>query len=106
MLIFFVLVTVIVQVGFLVVARNGAATALDAAVRGAALDVERAEETEARLERDIRATVPGVTNLAVSIEVDPSRVHGQVHFDWIPPGPDFIPVSVSVDRFAAVVVPP
>ena len=106
MLVFFVLVTIIVQVGFLVVARNGAATALDAAVRGAAIDAQQAEQAQVRLERDIRATIPGVDNLIVSIDLNGDHVRGRVRFDWIPPGPDVVPVTVSVERSAVVVVPP
>ena len=106
MLVFFVLMTVIVQIGFLVVARNATSVAVQGAVRAASVSVADIEAIEQRLERDLAATVPGAHDALVSVTLDGHTVRGEVSFDWLPPGPDLVPVRIVVSRAIPVVVPP
>jgi hypothetical protein len=106
MVVFFILLMLVVQVAFLVIARNAAATAVDASVRRVAIAPSSIEEEHNRLVRDVRATVPGTADLQVVLEQDGRVVHGTLSFDWNPPGPDLLPVSITVERRVPVVVPP
>jgi len=106
MLVFFVLLTVIVQVGFLVVARTATATAVEAAIRDVALEPDSLGAAEVRLHRDLLATVPGVEMAEVSVTSDGQVISGSVEFDWVPPGPDFVPIRIVVHRSGTVAVPP
>ena len=106
MVVFFILLMLVVQVAFLVVARNATATAVDASVRRVATSPANLAEERVRLTRDVHATVPGVTDLHVVLEREGLVVRGGVSFDWQPPGPDLLPVSVTVERQANVVVAP
>jgi hypothetical protein len=105
-LVFFILLTVVVQVGFLVIARSAASAAVQGAVRAASVDVTESVAIEERLSRDLAATVPGADNAVVSVTTDGRTVKGVVAFDWLPPGPDLIPVRIVVIRNMPVVVPP
>ena len=106
MVVFFILLLSVVQIAFLVIARNAAATAIEASVRRVAIAPNSIDEELVRLTRDVRATVPGTTDLVVLLEQHGLVVHGSLSFDWQPPGPDLLPVTVTVDRRARVVVPP
>lgn len=105
-LVFFILLTVVVQVGFLVVARSAASAAVQGAIRSASVDVSDSTAIEERLARDVAATVPGAENAVVSVTTDGHTVLGVVEFDWVPPGPDLVPVRIVVTRNMPVVVPP
>jgi hypothetical protein len=106
MVVFFILLMLVVQIAFLVIARNAAATAVDASVRRAAIAPDTLAEERTRLARDVLATVPGTADLQILLEADGAMVHGSLSFDWQPPGPDLLPVTISVDRRAPIVVPP
>lgn len=106
MLVFFILLTVIVQIGFLVVARTAAGVALEAAVRDSSVAPESLETVRARLARNLTATVPGAEDADIALASDGFVVEGTIAFDWAPPGPDLVPIRISVTRSAAVVVPP
>lgn len=106
MVVFFVLLTLVVQIGFYVVARNAAAVAVDGAVRDAARDPAAIRVVQQRLERDLAATVPGGLDAAVDVTATGTLVRGVVSFEWAPPGPDLVPITVTVSRSAPVGVPP
>lgn len=104
--VFFVLLALVVQVGFLILARSAAATSLEASLRRAVV-LELDDETLIeRIERDVAAVVPGVSNLVVEVQSSDAVVVASVSFRWVPPGPDFAPVTVVIERSAARVVPP
>ncbi|MCZ7533350.1 MAG: hypothetical protein M5U23_08100 [Acidimicrobiia bacterium] len=105
MLVFFVVLTLIVQIGFLVVVRGAASAAVEGAVRRAGTSGDLAVVQE-RLGRDLRATVPGTMDAEVSVTSDGRLTKGSVSFDWAPPGPNLIPIRISITRTAPVVVPP
>jgi len=99
-------VTLIVQLGFLVLARNVAATSVEAALRRAVSADLSEEIVEDGLARDVRAIVPGANDVLVDVEIDATMVVAQVRFRWIPPGPDFVPMTMSIERSIVRVVPP
>jgi len=98
--------TLIVQLGFLVLARNIAATSVEAALRKAVVNETAQGAVQAGLERDVRAVVPGATEIVVDISSDPVVMSALVRFKWVPPGPDLVPIMVSIERSVTRVVPP
>jgi Flp pilus assembly protein TadG len=104
--VFFLLIAVIVQLGFLVIARSAVSASMEAAARRAALpdsDVPREEE---RLGAEIKAVVPGIKIVDTSIERSIQDVTVRATFEWTPPGPDLIPIQFTLERSHASVVPP
>lgn len=106
MLVFFVLLTLIVQIGFLVVARTSAGVALEAAVRQGSVAPGDLSLVRTRLGRDLAATIPGADAADIAVTTDGATVTGTVSFDWRPPGPDLLPIRISVTRQAPVAIPP
>jgi hypothetical protein len=98
--------TLIVQLGFLVLARNIAATSVDAALRKAVASDMAEFVVRSGLERDVRAVVPGATEISVDVTSSQTAMIALVRFRWVPPGPDLVPVTVSIERSIARVVPP
>jgi hypothetical protein len=98
--------TLIVQLGFLVLARNIAATSVDAALRKAVASDMAEIVVRSGLERDVRAVVPGATEISVDVTTSQTAIMALVRFRWVPPGPDVVPVTVSIERSIARVVPP
>jgi hypothetical protein len=98
--------TLIVQLGFLVLARNIAATSVDAALRKAVASDMAEVVVRSGLERDVRAVVPGATEISVDVTTSQTAIMALVRFRWVPPGPDLLPVTVSIERSIARVVPP
>jgi hypothetical protein len=98
--------TLIVQLGFLVMARNIAATSVDAALRKAVASDMAETVVRSGLERDVRAVVPGATEISVEVTSSRTAMAALVRFRWVPPGPDLVPIIVSIERSIARVVPP
>ncbi|MDK1018020.1 MAG: hypothetical protein QGD89_01265 [Actinomycetota bacterium] len=96
----------IVQIGFLILARSAAATSLEAALRRAVVAETEVAVVQSALSRDVLAVVPGAEDLTVAVTGDETSLRGVVTFRWVPPGPDFIPVTVSIERSVVRVVPP
>lgn len=97
---------IIVQLGFLVLARNAAAISVDAALRKTAATDGSAESLEVSLVRDVRALVPGATAVSVEASRTDRSMQAVLRFQWVPPGPDLVPVTVSIERSVVLVVPP
>ncbi len=104
--VFFILVMLIVQIGFLILARSAAGTTIEAALRRAAVTDVHLDIIREGLVRDLYAVVPGVQGLSVDVTGDGVVTHAVVQFRWLPPGPDLLPVTVSVERSVLRVVPP
>lgn len=104
--VFFLLLLLIVQLGFLVLARNVAATSLDAALRRAVATDLGERTVEQGLERDVVAVVPGASDVRVDIVVEGNVMSAEVRFRWLPPGPDLVPVNVRIERSIVTTVPP
>lgn len=106
MAVFFLLVAVVVQLGFLVIARTAVGASLDAAARrSAAVDTDTPAQRD-RMLREITAVAPGIDVLETKVVRSSTEVTVTAVFDWTPPGPDLLPVRVSISRSHAVVVPP
>lgn len=103
---FFVLLALVVQIGFLILARSAAATSLEASLRRSVVIGLDPGTLAERIERDVLAVVPGVREVVVEVNITEVDVSAVVRFRWVPPGPDFVPVTISISRSAAAVVPP
>lgn len=104
--VFFLLMLLIVQLGFLVLARNVAATSVDAALRRAVAADLGEGSVRLGLERDVLAVVPGASDVRVGIVVEGNVMRAEVDFRWLPPGPDLVPVNVLIERSIVRTVPP
>lgn len=104
--VFFVLLALIVQIGFLVLARSAAATSVEASLRRAVtVDLDMGTAAS-RIERDVTSVVPGAQEIDVQVTHDSQALRAVVSFRWVPPGPDLVPVTVTIERSVARVVPP
>ena len=105
MVVFFVLLLLVVQSGFLVVSRSLVGASVDAAVRRLATDPAPAGIGE-RLVDEIAATVPGVVVESLESERTDLVARVTVRYRWTPPGPDLMPITMTIERRQAVVVTP
>lgn len=105
MVVFFVVLVLVVQSGFLVVSRSLVGASVDAAVRRLATD-PAAVAIDERLAEEIAATVPGA--VVESLESDRTDLVARVlvRYRWTPPGPDLVPITMTIERRQAVVVAP
>ena len=102
----FLLIAIVTQVAFVVVARDTAQTAVTAAARRAGrpdadLGVERA-----RLAEELARVVPGAAGVTTSLEATATAVTARASIQWSPPGPDLIPITLHATATAPMVVPP
>ncbi|MGB5564757.1 MAG: hypothetical protein WBN93_00335, partial [Acidimicrobiia bacterium] len=102
----FLLIAIVTQVAFVVVARDTAQTAVTAAARrsgrpGADLTVERV-----RLAEELTRVVPGAVGVTTSLDSDATAVTASASIQWSPPGPDLIPITLKATATAPMVVPP
>jgi hypothetical protein len=102
----FLLLTLLVQVGAAVAAREAAQSAVAATARRAALPGADAGTERSRLVGMLASTIPGARDVEVSVTRDDSTVTAGAGFRWIPPGPDWTPVEIHVDARVPLVVPP
>lgn len=105
MVVFFGLLLLVVQIGFLVGSRMLTVSAVEAAARRLATSADATGE-RARLVDEIRRSVPGVAIVDAAAEVRPHQVEVAVSVDWTPPGPDLLPVQFEVRATRLRVVPP
>jgi Flp pilus assembly protein TadG len=104
--VFFLLVAVVVQLGFLVIARSAVSASMEAAARRAAVPESDVAAEEARLGTEIRTVVPGIEVVDTSIVRSDRDVTVRATFAWTPPGPDLVPIQFTLERSHAAVVPP
>jgi len=104
--VFFLLIAVIVQLGFLVIARSAVSASMEAAARRASVPDSDASAEQSRLGAEIKAVVPGIEIVNTDIERTPEDVTVRATFEWTPPGPDLIPIQFTLERSHAMVVPP
>ncbi len=79
---------------------------MSAAARRAARPGALVEAEEERLIADLATALPGATGVKVSIEMRPKRALATARFRWLPPGPDWLPLTIAVQGSAPRVVPP
>ena len=102
----FLLLALIVQVAFVVVARNAAEAAVAASARRAARPGTDLGQEQASLAAVLAATVPGAHDLRVAVTSDGEQGRAEARFAWDPPGPDWLPIRIAVDAEVPVVAPP
>jgi hypothetical protein len=103
---FFVLLVLVVQIAMLAVARTTVEASVDGAARRATVDPGAAIEIEERLRTEIGTAVPGADVLDVVVEQDGDEISVVASIRWRPPGPDVLPVRMTVSRSRPIVVPP
>jgi len=106
MAVFFMLLVIIVQLAFVLVAREVAETAVDAAARRAARPAADLVQVEERLRAELERVVPGAEGVEATVRLVAEDVEVQATITWAPPGPDLIPVVIHVESTAAISVPP
>ena len=104
--VFFVLLALIVQIGFLILSRSTAASTVESGLRRAVAGDLDPGTVENRIERDLLLVVPGAEGVNVDVTSGRETIHALVRYRWIPPGPDLLPVTVSIERSAVRAVPP
>jgi Flp pilus assembly protein TadG len=104
--VFFLLIAVVVQLGFLVIARSAVSASMEAAARRAAIPESDVPAERARLGKEIQTVVPGIKIVDTSIKRSFEDVTVRATFEWTPPGPDLIPIQFTLERSHANVVPP
>ncbi len=106
MAVVFLLLVVIVQAAFLVVARGVSQSAVDAAARRAARPAADLEVVAERLTAELASVVPGAHGVDVRVQAGAGGVDVGAAIDWAPPGPDLVPVVIRVEATALLGVPP
>ena len=102
----FLLIVIITQVAFVVVARDTAQTAVSAAARRAGRPGGDLGAETVRLESELVRIVPGASNVEAVIVSDGVGVTARAAIRWLPPGPDLIPITINAASTAPMVVPP
>ena len=102
----FLLLAVLAQAGFGLVARATAETGAAAVARRAALPGADPRAAERNLAGLIAATVPGATDVETGAVLEEDRVVVTASFSWDPPGPRWLSVRFTVRRSAPLVVAP
>jgi hypothetical protein len=106
MAVFFLLLMLVVQIGFAVTARSMVAASVEAATRRLAWAPDNSVAEMDRLTTEISATVPGADIVDTRIQADASNVTVEVRYRWLPPGPDLMPIEVVVTRTRTLAIPP
>ena len=106
MAVLFLLLVVIAQAAFLVVARDTTQTAVNAAARRAGRPGANLGAETSRLANELRSAVPGAIGVAATIERIGDDVVAEVRFAWRAPGPNLIPITMRVGSSAPIIVPP
>lgn len=103
---FFVLLVLVVQIAMLAVARTTVEASVDGAARRATFDPDAVAEIESHLRTEIEAAVPGADVVLVAVELTGHEIGVVASIRWRPPGPDLVPITMTVSRSRPVVVPP
>jgi len=102
----FLLLALIVQVVGAATARHAAEAAVSAGARRAARAGADAGAEEARLAADLVAALPGAHDLQVEVALQGEKAMAAARFRWLPPGPDWVPITIAVQAAFPRVVPP
>lgn len=106
MAVFFLLLVIVVQLAFVVVAQATAGAAVDAAARRAARPAADLPQIERRLLTELGAVVPGAHSVEATVAIRDGTVEVEASIVWSPPGPDLVPVHIRSRASAPQVVPP
>jgi len=99
----FILFTVVSQLAVALLAQQTAEAAVASAAREASL---RPGFSEERLLADLRATVPGAGRIEAGLINDGRLSIAWARFEFLPPGPLFRSIEISVEAEVPVVVAP
>ena len=102
----FLLLTLVVQVAFVIAARNAAESAVAASARRAARPGADLDAEETSLDAVLAATVPGAHDIVVGVDVSQTTSVASASFEWDPPGPDWLPIIIRVESAVPVLTPP
>lgn len=102
----FVFLLVVVQAGFLLVARHTASAAAAAAAREAARHEADLAIEQVELLRDVERTVPGAVEPHATITIEGDAASAVVTFGWRGPGPDLLPIRITVGATVPLGLPP
>ena len=102
----FLLLALIIQVVGAATARHAAEAAVSAGARRAARPGADAGAEEARLAVDLAAALPGARDLQVEVRLEDEEALAAACFRWLPPGPDWVPITIAVQAAFPRVVPP
>lgn len=106
MAVFFVLLVLIVQIGFAVASRSMISASVDASARRLAWGGVSAEGEQVRLRAEVETLVPGATLTSVRADRSDRSATVLVVYEWTPPGPDLLPIEFSVERTRSVAIAP
>jgi len=106
MAVVFMLLVIIVQLAFVLVAREVSQTAVDAAARRAARSGTDLVAVEERLTVELAAVVPGAQEVEATVQSTGETVDVDAIINWAPPGPDLVPVVIKVRATVPLAVPP
>ncbi len=106
MAVLFLLLVVIAQATFFLVARQIAAAATTATAREVARPGAQLDQERHGLLADIRATVPGALDPEAEVRIEGDVARATLTFAWRPPGPDMLRVTVSIDSESTLVFVP
>lgn len=102
----FLLLALIVQVVGAATARHTAEAAVSAGARRAARPGADTAAEQARLATDLAAALPGARDLEVEVSLAGEEARAAARFRWLPPGPDWMPITIAVQAAFPRVVPP
>lgn len=105
MVVFFVLLLLMVQVGFLVASRSMAVSAVEASARRVAAGSPASGE-EVRLVTELETSIPGAVVRSVGVTVSEASAEVAATVEWTPPGPDLVPVTFDLRATRVVAIPP
>lgn len=105
MAVFFLLLLLVVQIGFLLASRSMAISAAEASARRAAAGSPPDHE-EDRLADEFRRAIPGADVRSIEVTVSATSATVAAVIDWRPPGPVFVPVVFDLTTTRAVAIPP
>ncbi|MCH8129979.1 MAG: hypothetical protein IIC70_08785 [Acidobacteria bacterium] len=106
MAVVFLILVIVVQLAFVLVAREVSQSAVDAAARRAARPAANLLVVQERLTEELEAVVPGAQKVAASVGSVSGTINVRAAIEWAPPGPDLVPVVIRVESATLVVVPP
>lgn len=106
MAVVFMLLVVVVQLAFVLVAHEVSQSAVDAAARRAARPTADLVAIEQRLIEELNAVVPGAQQVEASVQTKGASIDVQASIAWAPPGPDLIPVVIHARATTPIAVPP
>ncbi|MDP8959383.1 MAG: hypothetical protein M3N51_09350 [Actinomycetota bacterium] len=102
----FLLLTLLVQAAFAMVARNAAQAAVAASARRASRPQADLPAEQAALHALLGDSIPGATGVAVKVTSDSTMARSSASFTWHPPGPGWMPLTIRVRATAPNAVPP